>query len=92
MLLFLFLVAITVAGSIELVRKYVLHIKEPNADELLKRVEQKEWFQELLEDEDYKEKVNAQKANGLLADPQYLQKLLSHEGTVLGFISFIKKK
>ncbi|OZM58662.1 hypothetical protein CIB95_03585 [Lottiidibacillus patelloidae] len=92
MLLFLFLVVLTIAGVIEFIRKYVLHMKDPDAKELLEKVEQKRWFQELLEVEEYKKQVELQKKSGLLKDPHYLQKLLEHEGTVLGFITFVKNR
>jgi hypothetical protein len=92
MLLFLFLIVLTLAGVIEFIRKYVLHLKDPDPKDLLEKLEQKKWFQELLEVEEYKKRIELQKKSGLLNDPHYLQKLLEHEGTVLGFITFVKNK
>jgi hypothetical protein len=92
MLLFLFLVVLTIAGIIEIIRKYVLHMKDPDPSELLEKLEQKKWYQELIAVEEYRERIESQKNSGLLKDPHFLKKLLEHEGTVLGFISFVKNK
>ncbi len=53
---------------------------------------QQPWFQELLKNREYYRYIHHSKEHGLLNDPYYIEKLLTHEGTREGFINYLKKQ
>jgi hypothetical protein len=91
LLFFLLILAIIVAGSVHLFRQYILRIKDPTLEELWGKLDQQLWFQELLQYPPYALMINNLKEQGLLRDVHYVQKLLHHQGTIDGFIRYIKK-
>jgi hypothetical protein len=90
MLFFLLIIMMIVAGLVHLFRRYILRIKEPNLDELWKELDQQGWFQELLQHPAKATLIHNLKEQGLLRDAHYVQKLLHHQGTIDGFIRYIK--
>ncbi len=80
------------AGAIQLIKKYILRIPDPTAEEMWLRLEAEEWFQELIQDEQMKTYMEQSKRSGLLSDWYYVKKILEHKGTRDGFISFVEKE
>jgi hypothetical protein len=91
MLFFLLILAMFVAGLVHLFRQYILRIKEPTVEELWEQLDQQPWFQELLEHSPYALKISNLKDQGILKDVHYVRKLLHHQGTIDGFIHYIKE-
>ncbi|MGO4886913.1 hypothetical protein ACJ2A9_04070 [Anaerobacillus sp. MEB173] len=90
MLKLLLLFILGIAMMIDLFKKYVLKIKDPTIEELMPKLEEQQWFRELVEHERYKPIIESSKQSGLLADSYYVSKLLSHQGTIDGFITYVK--
>ncbi|WP_202080564.1 hypothetical protein [Caldalkalibacillus salinus] len=92
MIIGLLLVALSIAFIIELIRKYILRVEEDDIHELWQALEKEAWFQVLLTDEHVKPHIVNMKDNGILTNPEYVKKLLEHEGTREGFIAYIQSK
>jgi hypothetical protein len=91
MLFFILIMMMIVAGVVHLFRRHILRIKEPSIEELWEQLDQQPWFQELLEHSPYALKINKLKDQGLLTNVHYVEKLLQHQGTIDGFIHYIKE-
>lgn len=92
MMLFLLLCLITAGLLIEVVQKRVLQIKEPDIQELWTKLENENWYKQLISDPDLKEWILLDKQNGLLKDPYYVRKIIENAGHREGYINYIKKK
>jgi hypothetical protein len=84
--------AIIVFGIAGFVRKHIFRIEDPPLNQLHEELEEQQWFQEILKENELKDIIISQKRTGLLSDPLYVQKLINHEGTRIGFINYIKGK
>jgi|GEM_PF-5223675 len=92
MFIILILIAFSFAILIELVRRYILLIKDPSLEELWEKLDQQEWYVQLVQDPQNKMILEQMKQEGLLRDLHYVQRLIEHEGTREGFLSHIEKK
>lgn len=88
---FLFLCLLTGGLVIELVRKYILKIKDPSIEELWTELDQEDWYEELCKNKQINEFLIQSKENGLLKDPHYVRNIIDKEGHRLGFINYVKK-
>lgn len=89
---FIFLCLITGAFIVELIKKYILRVEEPNINDYLKELEEKEWYKALIKDDDIKDFIEISKENGLLSDPHYVRNIIDKEGHREGFIRYLIEK
>lgn len=91
-MLVLFLCLITGALLVELFRKYVLGIKDPDIHDLWQELDETEWFKDLISKPELRKWILSDKENGLLKDPYYVRKIIDKEGHRDGFIKYIYDK
>ncbi|MFD2444888.1 hypothetical protein ACFSO7_13035 [Bacillus sp. CGMCC 1.16607] len=89
---FIFLCMLTGALIIGWVKKYVLRIKEPTAEELWVELDEQDWYKTLLKKGEIEEFILLSKRDGLLSDPHYVRNIIDKEGHREGFINYINEK
>jgi hypothetical protein len=92
MLIILVILALLGGVVAQLFSTYILKVKEPSISELWKELDQQSWFIELMDDPTLAMLIESYKDQGILRDPHYVQRLLSHQGTIDGFITHLKNK
>ncbi|SFB11826.1 MULTISPECIES: hypothetical protein [unclassified Bacillus (in: firmicutes)] len=88
----IFLCLLTGAFFVELFRKYILGIKDPDIHDLWKELDETEWFKELMSNPELRKWILSDKEKGLLKDPYYVRKIIDKEGHRDGFINYIQDK
>lgn len=91
-MLSLFAVLLMGAGAVQLVKKYILRIPDPTVEEMWSRLEEEEWYQELIRDEQMAAYMEHSKHSGLLSNWYYVKKIIEHKGTRDGFLSFVEEE
>lgn len=80
------------AGVMHVVRKYILRVKDPSLEEVWEELNQQNWYQDLIQDEQVSHFMDVQKQQGLLSDWYYVRKIIKQKGPRDGFIEFVKKE
>jgi hypothetical protein len=88
----LIVIVLIIGGMMQLIKKYIMGIKDPTIEELWKRLEQEKWFTDLSKDPKTSPTIQRFKQDGILMDTHYVERLLTHQGTVEGFIDYVKEK
>lgn len=83
---------LTGAFFVNLVRKYILGIKDPDVKDYWQELDKEEWYKTLLKNDKIKDFIMISKVNGLLNDPYYVRNILDKEGHREGFIKYITEK
>lgn len=91
-MLILLLTLLSAALIIELIRKYILRIKDPSIEELWLELEEQSWFKELLINPELAKWICEDKENGLLRDPYYVRKIIDRDQHRQGFIKYLMDK
>ncbi|MDQ0247069.1 hypothetical protein J2S09_004710 [Bacillus fengqiuensis] len=89
---FILLCLFTGAFFIELIRKYIFGIKDPDIKELWLELDKEEWYQELLRNPNIQKTIVYHKEHGLLNDPYYVRKIIDKEEHRKGFIDYVSEK
>jgi SOS response regulatory protein OraA/RecX len=92
MLVLLIVIVLIVGGIVQLIKKYIMGIKDPTIEELWNRLDQEEWFIELCKDPKISSTIHRFKEKGILKDAHYVERLLTHQGTVEGFKDYVKER
>jgi hypothetical protein len=89
---FLFLSMLTGALIVELVRKYILRIKDPIIEDLWMELDEQDWYVELIKNPKIKDFIQSSKEKGLLNNTDYVRKIIDKEGHREGFIKYVYEK
>ncbi|WP_088105973.1 hypothetical protein [Halalkalibacter urbisdiaboli] len=92
MLVLLFICLLGGAFFIHLFQKVIFRKEEPSLNDLWIKLENQDWFKQLLENPNTKKWIIDNKKKGLLVDPYYVQKIIENDMHRETFIKYITEK